>query len=89
MVRVLTPTPITKANAKMQEPQGDDERLDLQRGEVHHQVHLPQSFVFTNTIHTSMDTSNPKRGSIITTILFVPNFDINGRVRESLRDNQT
>jgi hypothetical protein len=66
LVKVLIATPITRASARMQEPRGVNERLDPRHGEAQHQVHLPQSFMLTDTIHTFLDTSNPKRASIIT-----------------------
>jgi hypothetical protein len=70
LIRVLTTIPNTNASAKVQEPRGVDKKLDPQCGEAQHQIRLPQSFVLTNTICTSMDTSNPKRGLIMIVKLF-------------------
>ncbi len=55
---ISTTTPMTMASTQVLEPRGAIERLNLQRGEVQHQVRFPQSFVLTDTIPNPMGASS-------------------------------
>jgi hypothetical protein len=67
--RVLAATPIIRASAQVREPRGASEILDPQWGEAQCWICLPQSFMLTNIVRTSMDTYNPMKGLVTTTRL--------------------
>jgi hypothetical protein len=48
---------MTKVNANVPKPRGANKRLNPQHGEAQCQVHLPQSYVLTNTIPNPMGAS--------------------------------